>query len=240
MRLATWNLNNRVGKIPFRPEAAHAAVLLGADVLVFTEYFPQHHHAAFSEVLASAGWANQLLSHEPAVTANRVFMASRLPLVRDALPLPTFDHQFPANLLAASLPTYGLTILGVRVPAYRSEQTPLLLKSWEWLEHASARLRETKAVVMGDLNVQASSTRGPAGESFRRILDSGWQRAAPASGYSFLGHTGKCSVIDHLLTTQHCRHLAAEYVTSVPGFTLAGEADAISDHAALVVDLEMY
>jgi len=37
MRLATWNLNNRVGKVPFRPEAAQAAIALDVDLMVLTE-----------------------------------------------------------------------------------------------------------------------------------------------------------------------------------------------------------
>ena len=34
MRIATWNLNNRVGKTRFRLDAAEAAIALGVDVLV--------------------------------------------------------------------------------------------------------------------------------------------------------------------------------------------------------------
>lgn len=46
----------------FRPEAAAAACALDADVLVFTEYFPQDHHQRFLDDLAAAGWTHTLLS----------------------------------------------------------------------------------------------------------------------------------------------------------------------------------
>ena len=40
MKIAAWNLNNRVGKVPFRLEAATAAIAVGADIFVFNEYYP--------------------------------------------------------------------------------------------------------------------------------------------------------------------------------------------------------
>jgi hypothetical protein len=55
MLIATWNLNNRVGKVRFRPEAASAAIALGADVLVFNEYYPQEHEPTFVRTLHDAG-----------------------------------------------------------------------------------------------------------------------------------------------------------------------------------------
>jgi hypothetical protein len=239
MRLATWNLNNRVGKVRFRPEAAHAAVVLGADVIVFTEYFPQQRHQHFCQVLAEAGWVYQLLSNEPAEIANRTLIASRLLLEPDDLLLPDFDCQLPANTLAAHLPTLGLTILGVRVPAYGPKHSALLLRSWEWLETAAAGLSNKPAVILGDLNVRASSGRGPAWVSLRRILDSGWQRATPAQGHSYFGPTGVRSEIDHILATPRCSIRSAEYVTAVTGFTIAGTPDALSDHAAMVADIDI-
>jgi hypothetical protein len=38
--VCSWNVNNRVGKTTFRPEAAEAAMETVADVLVFNEFFP--------------------------------------------------------------------------------------------------------------------------------------------------------------------------------------------------------
>src|SRR5687768_7739147 len=108
MRLGTWNLNNRVGKVRFRPEAARAAVALDSDVIVFTEYFPQQNHQQFCHVLAEAGRVHQLVSPEAAEAANRILIVSRLPLERDGLVPPDLDRQFPANVLAVYLPTLGL------------------------------------------------------------------------------------------------------------------------------------
>ena len=37
MKIAAWNLINRVGKVPFRLEAAAAAIAINADIYVFNE-----------------------------------------------------------------------------------------------------------------------------------------------------------------------------------------------------------
>src|ERR1700730_15518173 len=120
MRAATWNLNNRIGRMPFRPEAASAAVALRVDLIVFTEYFPRQNHKEFCKVLAEAGLVHHLLSPEPREDANRVLIASREPLEQAGLALPDFDNQFHANILAAHSPRFGLRILGLRIPAYKT------------------------------------------------------------------------------------------------------------------------
>jgi hypothetical protein len=236
--LATWNLNNRVGKITFRPEAANAAIALGADVLVFTEYFPQHHHQQFRQVLKDAGWSWQEFSPEPEEKANRTLIVSRLPMEIDYLPRPSFDQQFPANIVAARLIEHGLLVLGVRVPYYEPSSA-LLSDSWKWLEETAGTVRNTPAVILGDLNVRPSGSPKASSESFHRILGNGWKRAQPAEGSSFPTKDGKGTEIDHVLATEHCRIHSARYVTTVGKFVLACGPSALSDHAALVAHIEV-
>jgi hypothetical protein len=98
MLVATWNLNNRVGRISFRPDAANAAIALGSDVIVFTEYYPREHHEQFCHVLAQSGLSYQLLSIETGEVANRILIVARLPLERDNILLPDFDSQFLSSV----------------------------------------------------------------------------------------------------------------------------------------------
>jgi hypothetical protein len=70
MRIASWNLNHRVGRTRFRKEAADAAIALDVDAIFFNEYFPQTHGPAFEGRLADAGWRHQLMSPEPQERAN--------------------------------------------------------------------------------------------------------------------------------------------------------------------------
>src|SRR2546423_5535735 len=133
MKIAAWNLNNRAGYVPFHPEAARAATALGAEVIVFTEYYPKSHHQEFVEVLRDYGWQHQIMSHEPTELANRVLVAARFPIEPDQTTAPDFDQQQPANYVAFRIPSTGLRVVGVRVPWYVDEAYPNVLKSWDWL-----------------------------------------------------------------------------------------------------------
>ena len=232
MILCTWNLNNRVGKVPFRPEAARAAASLNADVLVLTEFYPANREGEFRDCLSAAGWRHQLIPDAPAVRANRVLIASREPLSPLDLELPRFDAQFPANIQGARLPD-GMTLVGLRVPAYDGKTPGLMDKAWDWIERTAARLANGPAVMLGDFNTSERARRSPAGPRFRALLASGWQRAAPGGGASYFSPKGLTSEIDHVLFTRSCMVKDARYVLEAGGFRLAGAAGALSDHAAL-------
>jgi hypothetical protein len=50
MRIATWNINNRVGQTTFRPEAALAVSDLGADLIALTGVLPSAAGSGLSRV----------------------------------------------------------------------------------------------------------------------------------------------------------------------------------------------
>jgi endonuclease/exonuclease/phosphatase family metal-dependent hydrolase len=237
MLIATWNLNNRVGLTKFRPEAAQAAADIGADLLVFTEYFPLANARAFTDTLHKAGWDKQLISSDTGEKANRVLMACRHQLHPLDVKLPDFDRQFPANVLCALLPTVNLSVIGVRVPWYDGSDMPMVFRAWDWLEAAAAALAGRPAVILGDLNVGLKSGHARGGDHFRRMLASGWHRAEPSEGASFYTSGGGASEIDHILGSGSCHFGVARYVASLGQHKLAGCENAISDHAALVADV---
>lgn len=239
MLIATWNLNNRVGTVPFRPEAADAAIALQADVLVFNEYYPQGHSAAFANSLKMAGWQHQEMSKDTGVKANRVLIASRLPLKQLDLKLPDFDQQFPANLLCVTVPANGISIIGVRVPWYAKETIGLACRSWDWIVSTAASLVDSPAIILGDLNAGLKSSKSRGGDHLRSILLSGWHRAIPQGPASFISDKGHTSEIDHILGTSACQFSEARYVTCVDQHILAGTRTAISDHAALIARVEV-
>ncbi len=239
MKIATWNLNNRVGRVRFRPEAANAAVALDADVLVFTEFYPQLHEKGFRDTLSNAGWTEQLMSPTPTEVANRILIASKLPVKPLKIEFPTFDQQFPANVAAVSIPSIGMSIVGVRVPAYSAQESSLLRQAWDWLEASAALLSSCPAIILGDLNVSTVSTASRGGDQFRRILANGWKRASPNEGATFFGHNGRTSEIDHILATDHCALSEAICVKTAGSFELCDSPDALSDHAALSCRVEV-
>jgi hypothetical protein len=229
MYIGTWNLNNRAGKHWFCPEAAGVAIALDVDVLVFTEFFPKpkEDEGPFRATLKNAGWTEQL-STQPSEVANRVLIVSKLPLVPMPLKMPTFDGTFPANLLGIRLVSIGLSVVGLRIPAYSGKTAHLLLPAWEWLEATTASLRNSPSVIIGDLNLETSAMASRGGDHFRRILANGWHRATPNRPTFFIGDRG-VSEIDHILATSHC------IITDAKCF----QDSAISDHAALVCQIEV-
>ena len=239
MRIATWNVNHRVGRVRFQPDAAHAVADLDADVLVLTEYFPQQQHEKFANTLVAGGWEAPLLSREPLERANRVLITARAPLELVELPLPEHDEQFPANMLAVKVANNSLTILGIRVPYYSGDSQEHLRQSWDWLEATAGKMVSRPSVIVGDLNVRLDSPKRRCGDAFRRILQSGWRRAQPVGPGGFMKH-GSHSEIDHLLASAQCEVKNARYITVDGGFNLAGTSDALSDHAALVADVVAY
>jgi exonuclease III len=236
MKIATWNLNHRVGKTLFFPQAASAIGSLSVDVLVLTEYFPNDHHDAFAAELANHGFSTQMLSRETAEKANRVLIAAKQPFEVDSLALPDFDHQLPANVLAVRFSSTGLRLLGMRVPYYTKKDLPRVLDAWAWLEIASETLRGDQAIIVGDLNVETTSRAQRGGNYLRRILAQGWTRAQPTSGVSYYGRGGSGTEIDHALCSPSLKFASARYQTAVGDAVFAGNDFALSDHAVLMVE----
>jgi endonuclease/exonuclease/phosphatase family metal-dependent hydrolase len=236
MLIATWNLNHRAGTRRFRLEAVNAIAALQADVMVLTEYYPQEHHSAFCANLSDAGWPYSLASETEGEVANRVLIASRLPLEPLVITPPTFDRQFPPNILSVTIPTARLRLIGLRIPAYNTaKDRPYVLAAWDWLEATMRGLHDAPTVVLGDLNANPTSTTARGGEHFRRILDAGWHRGTPAgSASSYFGTNGRRSQVDHILCNGGRGFADVRYVIEAGGWRLADGEGALSDHAALL------
>lgn len=239
MIIATWNLNNRVGKVRFRPEAAQAAISIGADLFVFTEYYPQQYEKQFCYILKDAGLQYQITSKESADTANRILIASRIPLFPFDIELPDFDQQFPSNLLCVTLPSVGLSVLGVRIPSYNGKTASLTFRAWQWLETTAASLKIKPAVILGDFNVAIPSKRTRNVECFLRILNNGWHRAT-SDGATFFSNKGHKTEIDHILASRQCIISKTEVIKQTSDFSIAGLPDAISDHGILLCNIEVH
>jgi len=240
-RIATWNLNNRVGKVPFRSQAADAAIALGADLIVFTEYYPgtTDVHERFVRRLSDAGWGSSLCSGTTGDGANQVLMVSRIDLQRGRLSAPEFDRHLASNVLLATASPSGLTILGVRIPWYTGKTLPLRAAAWSWLADQASKLIHGPAIILGDLNVSTNSRASTTAGLFSAMLSSGWTRAAPAEGASFYGKGDRRSEIDHILLSPACTATSPRYVATHLHHVLAGGPSALSDHAALVADVSV-
>ena len=156
MKIAAWNLNNRVGKVPFRLEAAAAAIAVDADIYVFNEYYPQSHGKAFQAELESAGWVHQAISVQTDEKANRVLIASKNPIAPLPLTMPAFDQQFQSNLLGVKILDLNISLLGIGMPWYKSKA--LVTSAWSWLEETAASLISQPSIIIGDFNATEQSS----------------------------------------------------------------------------------
>ena len=150
--------------------------------------------------------------------------------------MPVFDQQFQSNLLAVSILDCGVSLLGLRMPWYKTKA--LITNAWDWVEETACGLLSQPSIILGDFNVTEQSSSGRGGEHFRRIIQSGWQLASP-NGSSYFGKNEKTSTIDHLLSTNHCIVKNSEYITQITKYCLAGKSGAISDHAMLVASMDV-
>jgi endonuclease/exonuclease/phosphatase family metal-dependent hydrolase len=166
-------------------------------------------------------------------------VASRVVLERDALALPSFDHQLPANVLVVRFPGANLRVVAIRVPWYGRAQRDLALRAWDWLESAAADLIQEAAIIIGDLNVSTSSRRRDAADPLRRITRAGWALATSEIDPSYFSPRGSTNTLDHLLHTVKVKVVNASFATEAGGHVLAGSPAALSDHAALVAEIEV-
>jgi endonuclease/exonuclease/phosphatase family metal-dependent hydrolase len=228
----SWNVNNRVGRVPFRAEAADAAMDVGADVLVFIEFFAGAHLDDFQIRLRDGGWVHQALSQKVAIKANQILVASRIPIETRDLPPTATDEHLMSNSLWVRVDA-ALELFCSRVPTYTGEQRSV---AWDWIARVAGNVRESRpALLIGDLNTSLYS-RAPVPQ-FKALMRS-WRRLQPLGSGSYYGTTGIVSEIDHALVDGDL-DAAAWYVRSAGDFQLARSDFAISDHAGLFVQLSL-
>lgn len=237
MKIAAWNVNHRADTTVFYPDAAPAIGSLPVDAIVLTEYYARNRHQRFAADLSGRGFTHQTLSPETREKANRVFIVAKQPFELDSLPLPSFDQQLPANVLAVRFPESGMRLLGVRIPYYTDKDLPRVIDAWTWLEKTAETLHGDRSIIIGDLNVALKSPTQRGGDHFRRILDQGWMRAQPVGSASYYGKGGVRTEIDHALCSPAMRFMSAKYAIENDGALFAGEGGALSDHAVLIVDV---
>ena len=232
LSIMCWNVNHRTGRTTYYPEAAGAAMATGADVLVFTEFFPQHRLERFTSQLHEGGWVHQALSSNAGVRANQVLVASRRPIVVRELPPSAVDQHLVANTLRLQVDGC-LELLCARMPTYTGSQRSA---AWDWLTAVANDARQRgKAMLIGDLNTGLlAATPMPQFLS----LCATWNRLQPTGRGSFFGKSGNVSEIDHALTSG-ATDGTAWYVRRAGEFCLAGSDDALSDHAGLFVQLDL-
>jgi len=92
--------------------------------------------------------------------------------------------------------------------------------------------------MIGDFNTDPKYPPSRCGDCIKNLVDDGWQLASPSDGSSYWTLNGDAVRIDHAFVSRLLHVEGASYVTKFDRHVFAGkESGALSDHAALSVDI---
>jgi len=236
VKIVAWNINHRIREKAIPDQMIEAIVSLGPDVVVLTEYVHGPSRGSFLAGLAQHGFGNWLVS-ERRPRENQVLIAARTDLEPGSIRAPEIAPSVPSNALHVRLPQDGVEILGLRVPDY-SKDAKTKRACWDWIIRTAAPVRDRPFVIIGDLNTDPRYPRSRCGDCIKRLIDDGWQLASPPDGSSFWTLNGDAVRIDHAFVSKLLGVERAAYVTKSDRHVFVGkEPDALSDHAALSIDV---
>jgi len=232
LRLISWNLGHRTREKAIPANFYQAVHALRPDVLVLNEFRDGPSRSELRTRLRGLGMPHVLAStcldgH------NQVLVASQTPIETGDIPAPQApDSHAQTNFLAVRHVGSGLTIVGMRAPAYAKRAE--MQAYWQAMGQI---LRSSKGpvVLAGDFNVDPSGPR--ALPVFTHLRLRGWKLPQPSGPWSFVSG----SRIDHVLASPPAGIVTCEYVREAGGVILAG-ADPlmrVSDHAALVAEVHV-
>jgi len=239
MRLLTWNLNHRAARrrIPTWVSAAVAGAR--PDVAVLTEYVVGPDHQAFVDALSASGLRCISVS-ERVGRENQLLIATRETHSAQPLEDPQIHRSLPSNIMQVRLDRSGVTVLGLRMPAYSGHDVPCKRQTWDWIHSLASRLESVPAIITGDLNTAFGDAVSHCGDRLGDLATAGWQCASPDGGSSWRHpRTGTGRAIDHLFLSSSMSATHSVYSWDFEG--LSGSATGtvgLPDHAMLVATVD--
>jgi exonuclease III len=238
MRIASWNLNHRARPRTIPGWIISEVAATKADVMVCTEYVEGKSHRRFVSDLRAAGF---LAVNTTPVTPgqNQVLIASRASQELGTLRPPSdIDETVPSNALHVSIS--GTHLIGFRMPAFNSSAEHLKRRTWQWVREAAAELRDTPALIVGDMNTQRGDPQRYCGDCIEILLGDGWSEVIPSSGYSWKhARSGTSRRIDYGFASPRLIATNADYSWDfVARNAIAVSKAGIPDHALLLIDVQ--
>lgn len=231
-RLLCWNIRHGGGK---RIERIHAAIKSHrAGIVVLTEFRENPPGAFLRDALAADGLIHQVTSR-PAQRANGVLIAAREPFEErdESDDVPPDRHRW----VTVQFADFGVT--GTYFPSLH-EKVPHL----DYMLRRTARLSGTRHLFTGDFNtgknhIDEAGTVFHYGHYFDEMAEVGWHEAwrrlhPRGRQYSWYSHKRNGFRIDHAFLSPRLQPAlrAARY-------SHRHRKDGTSDHAALLVELEI-
>jgi len=236
MRLVTWNLGHRSNGSRCPDRLASALAALAPDILILVDHAAGVARRPLLEALAGIGLGHQLASR-PGARAGRKLFASRLAMVPGSLDPSAPEEAAPASVLHAYAPNGLLDVLGLRIRSCGRELASRAAY-WTWLRHASANLKQRRAILIGDFTDDVADDPSGSSRQLRRFMDEGWQHAVPAEGASCPSQGAQAQRLDHAFLSPSLQRVDARYAREAAGLRLSGTKDSLAERPALVVDLQ--
>lgn len=233
MNVIAWNLAHQIRLKPIPDYLVEVIRDLDADTLLFNEYVDGDIRAPFKEQLRREGFEHQAISPAPG-RLNQILAASRFPFVVGDIAPPQFDGSAISNFLHIRFPELGVEMVGLRAPAYVKAADRHAY--WAELSAIMDSARDRPILFAGDVNYDPFvKAKRPDAESVPFHLCDGYRIPNPAGEWSYLGHRGYGSRIDHVMHTSKLDIESPQYTDWIRGRFLAGPKAfrPISDHAAL-------
>jgi Endonuclease/Exonuclease/phosphatase family len=240
MKLLAWNLNHRAARRRLPPWIAAAIVEQAPDILVLTEYVEGPDHDAFLAALKANGLCKFSCTTRPG-RENQLLIASRDIQRRYELVVPDIHPSVPSNVLEVSLVNQAVSILGFRMPAFKTKEHALKRLTWNWLLGEADRLRAGSALIVGDFNTALGDTEGRCGDYLEKLVQCGWQHALPESGYSWRHpRSGTKRQIDHIFLSVSLIPRRVEYLWDFGRLAPEGTSGKVGspDHAMLLCEFD--
>lgn len=236
MRILTWNILHGGG--PTRiPRLLMAMLDLKPDLIVVTEA-RRRFAGQLAAALADAGLAHALLPSTPD-GVNGVLLVSRHPL------RPVARPELPACLAhrwrEAELPDLDLTLAGVHLA--EAGRQPEHAQGWRATLRIARERQAQRFILAGDLNTWRDSAAGhkrsgAQATNLGRLAALGytdaWQAVGPGDpGTTWSGGRGGAFRLDYVVVSAPLRTALRRAEVAH-----ADRAERLSDHAAVVVELE--
>lgn len=247
MRILTWNVAHQTRTANKNlSNMAEALASLSPDIIVLTEYVEGVKHDHFVSDLKEQGFPYYRIS-ERVPRQNQVFIASRMELNAGSIPVPLIPDApaVPSNMLHVSLPENGVEILGLRLPAFDDPARVTREKRnawWDWVLATARKNNNCPFIILGDFNTDPGYPNADGKVRFTQFKELGWTHALPDSGASWWGRTKTGEYerkLDHVLLSRHFTLNNARYCTESGQYTFTKKEGAMSDHAVLIVDIDL-
>jgi endonuclease/exonuclease/phosphatase family metal-dependent hydrolase len=247
MKFLTYNVAHQTRESNKNlPGMAGALASLSPDIIVLTEYVQGLQHDRFVADLKDLDFPYTLVSQKTP-GENQVLVASRTPLKQGSItpPLVRDAPSVPSNMLHVCVPDRGCEVLGLRIPAFDDAATIRKEKRnayWDWILRTAQEKMDRPFVIMGDFNTDPAYANADGGVRFTQLEKLSYIHALPKDGDSWWGKSvgGEYAKrLDHVILSRHFTVKDAQYRTESEEYFFARNPEAMSDHAALLVEAEL-